>query len=101
MLPRSSSLSSSLSLDTDKAQSSHHTTTTDSVSPTALLDAYGRPSIDSLAAAIVSERYNINNDKNRRDLYDEDEEEDDEDETAYSHHQGQLAPGEQPVLNLA
>ncbi|KAK9896826.1 hypothetical protein P389DRAFT_209431 [Cystobasidium minutum MCA 4210] len=99
LLPRSSSLSSSLSLDTEKAQShaaaaavgssSTSLSSSDAVSPTTLMDAYGRPSIDSFAADLTSERYG------KREIYDDDDDED-EDETAFSHHhhhQGLAAPG--------
>lgn len=89
LLPRSSSLASSLSLDTDRAQSS--SPQQQLASPTALLDAYGRPSIDSIAAGLVGERYTLQPRQRRRTVdeygYDDDNMlEDDEDETAFSHH---------------
>lgn len=106
LLPRSSSLSSSLSLDTEKAQShaaaaavgssSTSLSSSDAVSPTTLMDAYGRPSIDSFAADLTSERYG------KREIYDDDDDED-EDETAFSHHhhhQGLAAPGKVVLLSL-
>lgn len=90
LLPRSSSLSSSLSVDTDKAQLS--SPQQQLASPTALLDAYGRPSIDSIAAGLVSERYTLQQQQQRRrrvDEYGYDDDDNntdgDEDETAFSH----------------
>lgn len=51
-------------------------------SPTAILDAYGRPSIDSIAAALISERY-VGGSR-RTVTEDEENDSDNDDNTAFS-----------------